>query len=186
MKNPTQLMLLLAAVLVGCSGKTTNQFTSERLSKAATITIDGTPRQVFPLFGAFEERKVDHHWDPKLIFPDREIIEVGTTFRTFPSHLHGRAEDEFIWHVVLYDTAAFNIRYLVSTPNRLWSVDVACEPQLADKTNATVTYTYIGLNERGNELNREAIAAMFKHDLKDWEEGINYYLKNGQAINAPK
>ena len=57
-------------------------FKSERVSKTATIVLNRNISTVFPLFGAFEERKWAKGWDPILIYPDTEIIEEGTTFKT--------------------------------------------------------------------------------------------------------
>ena len=46
-----------------------------------------------------------------------------------------------------------------------------------NKSNATVTYTFIGLNEKGNELNRDHIQDMYKHNADDWVEAINNFKK---------
>jgi len=38
-------------------------FKSERISKTAGLIINGNVEKVFPLFGAFEERKWAEGWD---------------------------------------------------------------------------------------------------------------------------
>jgi hypothetical protein len=48
--------------------------------------------------------------------------------------------------------------------------------------NATITYTFVGLTKLGNERNAMALAAMYKHDLKDWELAINHYLETGSKL----
>ncbi|MFC2136404.1 hypothetical protein ACFLTH_17455, partial [Bacteroidota bacterium] len=110
-----------------------------------------------------------------LIYPDTEIIEEGTTFKTKG---HGHGESEFIWRVSKYEPENFLIQYLVSTENRYWTITVECKSIEENKTSAEITYTYIGLNEKGNELNEHSLNSMYKNDLKDWEEEINNYLKN--------
>jgi hypothetical protein len=44
------------------------------------------------------------------------------------------------------------------------------------KTRATVTYSYFGLNSKGNELNKSGLEKMFEHNLQDWADAINIYL----------
>lgn len=178
-------MLSSIILFAACTSKSSRNFKSERLSRTATFNVNGNIETVFPLFGAFEERKLDHSWKPELIYPDSEIISKGTTFRTYVQHEHSSSEKEFIWHVINYQPDRHLIEYLVSTSNRIWNVEVFCVPVSNQQTNIIVTYTYIGLNELGNELNKKAIEDMFKNNLKDWEEGINHYLKTGHAINEP-
>jgi len=149
-------------------------FVSERASKSAVIIINGEVEKIFPLFGAFEERKWAEGWNPELIYPSAEIIEEGTTFKT---NAHGHGEAEFIWRVTKYEPAGFIIQYLVSTENRYWMITIKCSRAGVNKTSAEITYTYIGLNETGNKLNEHSLQRMFEHGLKDWEEAMNNYLK---------
>lgn len=174
--------------LASGSRKQQSNFTARRIFQTATFTANGEIETVFPLFGAFEERKLDYNWKPVLIYPDKEIIEEGTTFKTI-QHANTRDvknEKEYLWRVVKYEPSQYLIEYLVSTPNRDWTVKVQCFAFASHQTKVSVTYSYTGLNKIGNRLNEQALNAMFKHNLKDWEEGINYFLENGKPINTPK
>jgi hypothetical protein len=151
------------------------KFISKKITKTAVILLNGNVEIVFPLFGAFEEKKWAEGWTPYLIYPLNEIIEEGTTFKTDGN---GYDEPEFIWRVTKYEPEKFHIQYLVNTENRYWTITIKCKPHENEKTRAEVTYTYIGLNERGNQINRHSLAEMYKENLKDWEKEINDYLKN--------
>ena len=183
----TSLATIVVGLLAACSQKLSGNFSAERVSKTASFVANGNIAIVYPLFGAFEERKLDYNWKPILIYPDKEIIEEGTTFKTIQDkHKHGGSDEkEFLWHVIKYEPSQYLIQYLVSTPNRFWTVTVKCEAVSEKQTKLTVTYTYTGLNEKGNKINEQALSQMFKNNLKDWEEGINYYLEKGKAINTP-
>jgi hypothetical protein len=150
-------------------------FKAERISKTAVITLDGKVETVFPLFGAFEERKWAKDWDPILIYPSAEKIEEGTTFKTKGN---GHNEAEFVWRVSKYKTDKYLIQYLVTTENRYWTITIECCPLTENRTSAEITYTFIGLNELGNRINKQSLEHMYEHDLKDWEEAINLFLKN--------
>ena len=149
------------------------KFKSERVSKTATISLNGTIETIFPLFGAFEERNWAKGWNPVLIYPEIEIIEEGTTFKT---KVKEKGELGFIWIVTKYDPEKYGIQYLVTTENRFWTITITCHPLADGKTSARVNYTYTGLNESGNMINKKAIQEMFRYDLKDWENEINEYL----------
>lgn len=150
-------------------------FKAKKFSNTATIILNNKIESVFPLFGAFEERKWAEGWNPVLIYPETEIIEEGTTFKTKG---HGHDEAEFIWRVTKYEPEKFLIQYLVTTENRYWTITVKCNPLNGNKTSAEVTYTFIGLNELGNKINEHSLQRMYKNNLTDWEEEINGYLEN--------
>ncbi len=151
------------------------KFKAERVSKTAVITLNGKIETVFPLFGAFEERKWAEGWDPTLIYPATENIEEGTTFKTKGFDY---TEHEFIWRVSKYEADKFLIQYMVSTVNRYWTITIKCNSLIENKTSAEITYTYTGLNELGNRINEQSLEQMYAHNLKDWEEAINSFLNN--------
>ncbi|WP_420583380.1 hypothetical protein [Reichenbachiella sp.] len=153
----------------------TSPFVAEKVSQTASFVIEENIETVFPLFDAFEERKWEKSWNPKLIYPETEVIEVGTTFSVDG---HGE-EDSYLWRVIQFDKASNLIQYFVSTAHRDWTITVSCESIAEDKhTKATVTYTYIGLTPKGNELNRHHIKRMYQHDLQDWKQAIDAYLES--------
>ncbi|RIV23929.1 hypothetical protein DYU11_13270 [Fibrisoma montanum] len=147
--------------------------TAERVSRTASFIINAPVDTVFPLFGAFEERKWAEGWEPVLIYPSAEVIEEGTTFRT---KAYDQEELDYIWRVNQYVPADHLIQYLVFTPNRYWTITVQCVSLSADQTQTHVTYTYLGLNQLGNRLNQQSIDRMYADNLEDWAAAIHQYL----------
>lgn len=170
---------MIAACFIGCENqnkRASEMFVSEKVLRTASFTIEENIDILFPLFGAFEERKWEPHWNPTLIYPDEEIIEEGTTFKT---ETHGNPhEAEYFWVVSKYEPENYLIQYLVFTMNRHWTITVKCESIKESRTRTTVTYSYVGLNELGNELNAHVIEAMYKHNLQDWKDALNKYLES--------
>lgn len=158
----------------------TMPFVSERVSKTATIEIQAPVKTVFPFFGPIKEKDWAYGWDPQRIYPEDATMEEYMIFRSKSSNAH---ESHFTWMVTKLDAAAHLIEYTVSTPNRIWTIRVQCQSQLS-ATMVTVTYTYTGLSELGNELNRKALAQMYTEDLKDWERALNHYLQTGEMLKA--
>lgn len=153
-----------------------NSFRSARISQTAAFIVNANIDEVFPLFGAFEERKWAQGWDPVLLYPAVEIIEEGTTFRT-ESHTADHGEQHYTWVVTRYHPENYHVQYLVMTQHRYWTITVTCAAYGRDKTTATVTYTFTGLTATGNKLNKPALEKMYRYQLQDWAGEINDYLK---------
>jgi hypothetical protein len=182
-----KLILILPLIgLMACKKQNhmdNKNFIAQRVSKTATISVNGKIENIFPLFGAFEERKWADGWNPTLIYPSTEIMMEGTTFKTDGhGHGHTNTENEFLWRVSKLEPEKFLVQYLVSTENRYWTITVSCTPASNDTTNVTITYSYIGLNNLGNEINAEALEKMYANNLKDWEKALNYFLEKGKAL----
>jgi hypothetical protein len=150
-----------------------------RISRAATITVKAPLREAFELFGPIKEKDWAEGWDPQPIDPMSEIVEERIVFTT-QSHF-GQEEPDDIWVVSAYSLGASFIEYTVFAHERVWWIDIVCdELESGAKTRVEITYTYLGLTERGNSLNREALELMFALDLRDWEEAIDHYLETGE------
>ena len=156
-------------------------FIAERVSRTATFIAAGPIDKVFPLFGPYEERKWAEGWNPAPVYPLTETMEEGMLFTT-PSHMHG--ETESIWTLSQYQPANHRVQYSVVSPGRFLTITVVCSATSADRTTATVTYTFTGLNEEGNAISKHLLRKMYGRELKDWEEAINYYLKTGMQLRA--
>jgi hypothetical protein len=157
---------------------TGNIFKSERVSKTAEIILMRAIEQIFPLFGPIEEKKWADGWKPVILYPNSEKIEEGMVFTT---HSQNHIESVYAWIVSKYQPGNHLIQYIVSTINRYWVITVQCIPLSDKETKAVITYTFTGINNIGNEINKQSIEKMFERDLKDWEESINYYIKTGNT-----
>jgi hypothetical protein len=154
-------------------------FKSERISRTSTITLNAPLREVFPLFGPIREREWAAGWDPQILYSTTDLVEERMVFKT-PSH-HGHDEPDYTWTVSKYLPDQAFIEYTVFTPERLWWITVQCREDIPNQTTmAEITYTYTGLTDTGNAINEKALQLMYAHDLRDWEEAINHYLKTGE------
>lgn len=97
----------------------------------------------------------------------------------FTTPSQGGYESEYAWIISKYQPVIHCIEYIVSTANRYWVISIHCTSVSEIETSATIVYTYTGLNSLGNEINKRAIAKMYRYELKDWEEAINYHLETG-------
>jgi hypothetical protein len=152
-----------------------------KISRTATILLNGRFDQVFPLFGPIRERDWAHGWDPKILLCEAENIEEHMVFQTL-SHFEDETQP-YTWTVSKFEPAAGFIEYTIFTEDRLWWITIRCKETNDEKQcEVAIRYTYAGLNENGNRLNQLALAAMYKYDLKDWERSINFYLTTGERL----
>jgi len=154
-------------------------FQPKRISRTAQITVNAPLNEAFVLFGPVREKDWAEGWDPELIDPAGELVQERMVFTT-QSHF-GQMEPDDVWIVSAYSLGVAFIEYTVFAHERLQWIEIACE-ETADpkKTLAKVTYTFLGLTDRGNSLSREALELIFERDLLDWEEAINHYLESGE------
>jgi hypothetical protein len=89
----------------------------------------------------------------------------------------------YTWTVSKFTPQEGQIEYTIFADVRLWWITILClEPPDGGHCEATITYTFVGLNELGIERNASSLATMYKHDLKDWEHAINHYLETGSLL----
>lgn len=167
---------LILLILTMSTSTIAQTFKAERVQKSAMFTVNAPIEKSFPLFGPIREKEWAAGWEPQLIYSTNPEVEEHMIFKTSGKH-HG--ENEYVWVVTQFKPKDFFVEYTVSTSNRIWFITVKCEAA-GKNTNVTVTYSYTGLNEQGNQLNKAALDRMYAHNLQDWEEAINYYLAKGK------
>lgn len=160
--------------LTACDAADNMNFKPIRISKSATINIQGQTRDVFPLFGAIREKDWADGWDPEVVYSESGDIEQGMIFRTRSREGSG----VFTWVASQYHPEEQLVEYTVSAQGRIWFILVECKEENS-LTRATITYTYTALTREGHEKNVKALNAMYARELKDWEEAINHYLSTG-------
>jgi hypothetical protein len=169
-----QLIIIMAILFHGAAAGDTTHRPAERIIDTASILLDGEASIVFPLFGAYAEKKWAAGWDPDPIYPAGEKIEEGAIFTT-PGHT---AEDgPYTWLVVRYRPAELLVQYLVTAQGHCWTITVQCHPMDSGHTRAEITYVFTGWTAKGITLNRYYLEHIYAHRLKDWEEAINAFLK---------
>ena len=156
--------------------------TPKVLTKTSIIRLNEAVTRVFPLFGPLREQEWAEGWQPRMVIPDSEEVQEHMVFQTESHDLHNPSTST--WIVSKYDPKRAFIEYTVFTDARIWWVAISCEEDEARSTTAaTVTYTYLGLTQQANHLNEVALESMFRHDLRDWEKALNYYLKTGTQLS---
>jgi hypothetical protein len=147
-----------------------------KISRSAAIIIEESLVKVFPLFTPIEEMKWVPGWKPEFIFPESGETEDQMVFRTPSSNT---VEKYFTWTISVWNPEEYHVEYTVHTENRIWRISVKCQ-EWSGSTKATITYSYVAINEIGLKLNEDAAQSMFAENLEDWKMLTEHFLKTGQ------
>jgi hypothetical protein len=160
-------------------------FKAKRISRTNSMILNASLKTVFPLFGPIAEKKWAYGWDPQIIFSSTNRLEPKMVFKTQMTGHHEKGETHCIWIVSRLIPQQALIEYTVFTNERVWWITIQCQEHVSNQTTrAKITYTFTGLTEKGNAINEKHLARIYAHDLKDWEESINYFLKTGKTFRG--
>ena len=134
-----------------------------------TLHLHAASERAFPLFDPVNETKWSPQWHPTLL-GDR--VEAGLVFLT------GEAPHQSVWLLDRYEPSAGRIRYVVTSPAILTTIDIAVAADGPGRSLATVTYRRTATAEDGRGA-VEAFAAHGAAHFADWEPAINTVLDAG-------
>jgi hypothetical protein len=136
------------------------------------IILWGSSDQVFELFSPSGEKLWVPDWDPELLYPVGVQWKEGLLFRT-------REETgDAVWVISRLNRAAHEVTYHRVEPDRYVArIDVRCSALPERKTEAAVTYTFVGLSDRGNGDIAKMTQTEYDKKMQRWENWMNGYLQ---------
>ena len=147
-------------------------FEARTASLTGTIVLHAAIDDVFPLFSPLGEKKWVEGWEPEILAPRGADWAEEMVFRT----RSGGRED--VWVIAELDRSGYRVVYYRTEPNLLVArVEVACRALDDERTEATITYSYVGLSNAGNEHIAEWTGAAYRSKMERWEKTINDYLR---------
>jgi len=172
------ISLLMSIVFMHGYGKMdTTSFESKRITKSATITLNGTIDNVLPLFGAREEQKWAPDWKPEFIYPRDKNDEKNNVFKV--EHKAAGSHHSIVnyWVMTEFSTELKKVSYAIFSGHDITTISIQCDAVSDSSTMAVVDYVWTSLDERGDKMIERKSEGIFSEDLKDWEHAINRYLQ---------
>ena len=151
----------------------------DHISRTATITLNDSPDQIFPLFTAYGETLWVTGWNPEYVYPKDGQAKTYSVWKT----RHDENDPETIWVTINYDSEAHAVTYVNVTPdNRVARIDIQCDAIDDGKTSAQITYTITALGEKGLHYIKQLSQEYYEHWMQhSWKTAINDYLHHGEA-----
>lgn len=184
--SKTELQVIIVSMILlvsiqGCGRMENSNFESMRLTKSATITLNGTIADVLPLFGAREEQKWADHWNPEFIYPRDKPDEKNNVFKVEHKGHGIHASMVTYWIMTEYSRELNKISYAIFSDHDLTTINIQCEAVSDSTTTALIEYNWTSLDDDGNNLIEKKAEHIFSKNLVDWEEAINQYLSESTS-----
>ena len=143
--------------------------------EAFDLVVPAPYADVFPLFGAHEERKWATGFEPQFLYPVPPHDQPGMVFTTVQDGLSR------IWVNTVFDEAAGHVQYVYWIADTMVArIDIQIENRGAHDTLVHVVYERTSLRTEANELVLRAGQADANCGPR-WAEMINGYLRSAHA-----
>jgi hypothetical protein len=171
--NAVSLCFVSAFVLVAVTCAPAQQTPAGGLLHARTefkFTVNAPLEQAAPLFGANEERKWAHDWNPQFLHPQPAHDEPGMVFQI----MHG--QHTATWVNTEFDLAAGHIQYTYVLADAMATlIDIHLARDGAQRTAVNVVYERTALIPEANDHVKHFQEAD-ERAAKEWQDAINEYL----------
>jgi hypothetical protein len=174
-------VMLLATTITAAEGPATSTETPLHTRTEFNFTVDAPFEQVVPLFGADEERKWAHDWNPQFVHPSSPRDQPGMVFTV--AHGHNTS----VWINSALDLVAGHIQYAYVLNDAMATlIDIHATREGVNKTAVTVVYERTALMPEANEH----VQHFAKGDAgagKEWGDAMNaYFAARGGAAAQKK
>ena len=141
------------------------------VERSGQIQLEGSPDQVFPLFGPVREAEWAAGWQIQICHATTPLLEEKGAVFTTRSH----GDQQTIWVITEFDQQAKRVDYLRITPHlHAAEVSVQCHALEEYRTAAIVVYRLTGLTPEGNaHIEHDYNEAAYQKMLAHWQQEIN-------------
>ncbi|NQU51529.1 MAG: hypothetical protein HQ522_03210 [Bacteroidetes bacterium] len=150
-----------------------------RVSYTYEQTINGTIKEIMPLYCPVKELDWCENWNPKAVYSNSGLVEKDCIFIT--SH----EETDIVWIVTDYDIEKGHVEMVYHVPGvQVTKLEIQVTPITEDKTKAVLTYSRTSLSELGNKDLEEFTKENYDIMMDSWEKAMNHYLKTGEMLTG--
>jgi hypothetical protein len=148
-------------------------FTAKTIVITATMLLQHSPKEIFPLLCPVREYDWIEQWDCDVLYTESGVNELGCIFKTyFPD------QEEEIWVTSRFEPDQC-VEFVRTSANKvvLYKIDLE-----TSKEGAKLLWTQkvIGISETGNERVESSNPDEFTAMVKYLEKLIDYYLTHGE------
>ena len=139
------------------------------------FTVNAPLEQAAPLFGANEERKWAHDWNPQFLHPQPAHDQPGMVFQI----THG--QHTATWVNTALDLAAGHIQYTYVLADAMATlIDIHLTRDGAQRTAVDVVYERTALTPEANDHVKH-FQGGDERAAKEWQDAINAYFAKTDA-----
>lgn len=141
-------------------------------------TINASSEIIFPLLCPERETEWLDDWTYSMIYSKSGVAELGAVFST-----SDEGEEDTIWIVTRHDYEEKIVEFARFTHNnRISLLEIKIEQLDNTKSYVDIKYSYTGLTTAGNSFINEYSDEQFAHNMKHWENSMNYFIETGKVL----
>jgi hypothetical protein len=150
-----------------------------RISYTYEQIINGTVKEIMPLYCPVREIDWCENWKPKAVYSNSGLVEKDCIFIT--SH----EETDIVWIVTDYDIEKGQVEMFYHIPNVLVTkLEIQVTPIHENKTKAILKYSKTSLSDIGDKVLEEFTKEEYDIMMDSWEKAMNHYLETGKMLTG--
>ncbi len=150
-----------------------------RVSYTYVQTINGTIKEIMPLYCPVKELDWCENWDPKIVYSNSGLVEKDCIFITL------REKKDIVWIVTGYNIEKGHVEMIYHIPGVLVTkLEIQVTPIMENKTKAVLTYSKTSLSDEGDKELEKFTNRNFNIMMDSWEKAMNHYLKTGRMLTG--
>ncbi len=141
--------------------------------------INGTIKEIMPLYCPVRELDWVESWDPKTVYSQSGLVEKDCIFIT----THG--DKEVVWIVTDYDVEAGYVAMFYHIPEIvITKLEIQLSQENPHTTKALLTYSKTSLGVEGNKILETFTQEAYDLMMQSWEKAMNHYLAKGEILRG--
>ena len=150
-----------------------------RVSHTSEQTLNGTIKEIMPLYCPVRELDWVEDWNPKVVYSNSGVVEEDGIFITS----HGK--DDVVWIVTDFDVENGHVKMYYHVPNVLVTkLEIHVSSITENETKALLTYSKTSLSEIGDKVLEDFIKENYDIMMDSWEKAMNHYLETGEMLTG--
>lgn len=150
-----------------------------RISHTYTQIINGSNKDIMPLYCPVRELDWCENWNPKTVYSNTGIVEEDCIFVT----THG--DTDVVWIVSDFDVEKGFVKMFYHVPDLLVTkLEIRLKPIKNGKTKAVLIYSKTALSDKGDAIVKSFTKEDYDIMMDSWEKAMNHYLKTGEMLTG--
>lgn len=151
-----------------------------RISYTYEQIINGTTKDIMPLYCPVRELEWCENWDPTTIFSNTGLVEKDCIFITPDEN-----NNDVVWIVSDYNIEQGHVVMYYHIPGVLITkLEIQLTPTKVDKTKAILTYSKTSLSKLGDKELKKFTNKEYNIMMESWEKAMNHFLATGDMLTG--
>lgn len=150
-----------------------------RVSYTYEQKINGTIKDIMPLYCPIRELDWCENWDPKAVYSNSGLVEKDCIFIT------PNGENDIVWIVTDYNFDNGHVEMYYHVPGVLVTkLEIQVTQIKGDQAKAVLTYSKTSISELGDKALEEFTKKEYDIMMDSWEKAMNHYLETGTMMTG--